>query len=81
MSGGSDYRALVTRCPAKLEPKLMGEPKAVHGMPRSREGEEGLGRRKPIPVGMGADDEGRRGRVVRGAEVRQRLNGLALSPP
>lgn len=42
-----DYRAVVTRIPANLDPTLMKEPRAVQGAPRIPAG--GCTRRKPIP--------------------------------
>lgn len=43
-----DYRATVTRIPAKLDPTLMKEPRMIQGAPSlPRGGREG--RRKPLP--------------------------------
>ena len=42
-----DYRAVVTRIPAKLDPTLMKEPRAVQGAPRIPA--NARTRRKPIP--------------------------------
>jgi hypothetical protein len=60
----------------------MGEPRAVLGVPKPREGKGGIGRRKPVPIpgaiGLGMEDRRKEKRI---AEVRQRLNGLALNAP
>lgn len=45
-----DYRAIITRIPAKLDPTLMKEPRAIQGVPRIPQTKA---RRKPIPSQLG----------------------------
>ncbi|KAF1849936.1 dDENN domain-containing protein [Cucurbitaria berberidis CBS 394.84] len=45
-----DYRAVISRIPAKLDPTLMKEPRVIQGVPRIPVGKA---RRKPIPSMLG----------------------------
>lgn len=45
-----DYRAVISRIPAKLDPSLMKEPRVIQGVPRIPMGKA---RRKPIPSMLG----------------------------
>ncbi|MCJ1476631.1 hypothetical protein MMC13_005299 [Lambiella insularis] len=45
-----DYRTIITRIPAKLDPSLMKEPRVIQGVPRINNAN---GRRKPIPSMLG----------------------------
>lgn len=45
-----DYRAVVSRQPAKLDPTLMKEPRVIQGVPRVPQQKA---KRKPIPSMMG----------------------------
>ncbi|KAF2635986.1 dDENN domain-containing protein [Massarina eburnea CBS 473.64] len=45
-----DYRAIVSRIPAKLDPTLMKEPRVIQGVPRVPQAKA---RRKPIPSMLG----------------------------
>lgn len=35
---GDNYRSIVTRVPARLDPALMKEPRAIQGVPRPEQG-------------------------------------------
>lgn len=50
-----DYRSVVSRIPAKLDPTLMKEPRVIQGVPRVPQAKA---RRKPIPsmLGPGSND-------------------------
>ncbi|CAN9317854.1 unnamed protein product [Alternaria alternata] len=45
-----DYRSVISRIPAKLDPTLMKEPRVIQGVPRVPQGKA---RRKPIPSMLG----------------------------
>ncbi|MCJ1388774.1 hypothetical protein MMC18_001624 [Xylographa bjoerkii] len=45
-----DYRSIITRIPAKLDPTLMKEPRVIQGVPRINNAKA---RRKPIPSMLG----------------------------
>ncbi|KAI1327585.1 dDENN domain-containing protein [Xylariaceae sp. FL0255] len=47
-----DYRAVTTRIPAKLDPSLMKEPRAIQGVPRPEQRKKGFVR-KQVPSMMG----------------------------
>jgi hypothetical protein len=44
-----DYRAVITRIPAKLDPALMKEPRAIQGVPRPDQGRNRGVMRKKVP--------------------------------
>jgi hypothetical protein len=46
-----DYRQIISRIPAKLDPALMKEPRVIQGVPRVPAVK--VGRRKPIPSMLG----------------------------
>ncbi|TKA63239.1 hypothetical protein B0A49_08011 [Cryomyces minteri] len=48
-----DYRQVVSRIPAKLDPTLMKEPRVIQGVPRIPQAKA---RRKPIPSMLGPND-------------------------
>ncbi|KAK1754305.1 DENN domain-containing protein 5B [Echria macrotheca] len=48
-----DYRSVVTRVPAKLDPSLMKEPRAIQGVPRPEQGKIRMNR-KQVPSMLGA---------------------------
>lgn len=50
-----DYRTVVSRIPAKLDPTLMREPRVIQGVPRIEKG-GGRAKRKPIPSMLGLAD-------------------------
>jgi hypothetical protein len=45
-----DYRSIISRIPAKLDPTLMKEPRVIQGVPRIQQAKQ---RRKPIPSMLG----------------------------
>lgn len=47
-----EYRAVTTRIPAKLDPTLMKEPRAIQGVPRPEQRKRGV-MRKQVPSMMG----------------------------
>ncbi|CAJ2511126.1 Uu.00g067510.m01.CDS01 [Anthostomella pinea] len=47
-----EYRAVVTRIPARLDPSLMKEPRAIQGVPRPEQRQKGV-MRKQVPSMMG----------------------------
>ncbi|KAI0425604.1 dDENN domain-containing protein [Xylaria sp. FL1042] len=47
-----EYRAVITRIPAKLDPALMKEPRAIQGVPRPEQRKKGV-LRKQVPSMMG----------------------------
>jgi hypothetical protein len=48
-----DYRSVISRIPAKLDPTLMKEPRVIQGVPRIPMGKA---RRKPIPSMLGLNN-------------------------
>ncbi|PVI07764.1 DENN-domain-containing protein [Periconia macrospinosa] len=50
-----DYRSVITRVPAKLDPTLMKEPRVIQGVPRMPAAKA---RRKPIPSMLGPNGMG-----------------------
>ena len=48
---GRSYHDIVTRIPAKLEEKLMKEPRMIQGVPRITERTQRASR-KPLPIGV-----------------------------
>jgi len=52
-----DYRTVTTRMPARLDPSLMKEPRAIQGIPRPEQrGTRGLAR-KQVPSMIGSPDQ------------------------
>ncbi|KAF2461476.1 AEX-3 domain-containing protein [Lineolata rhizophorae] len=51
-----DYRQVISRIPAKLDPALMKEPRAIQGVPRIPQTKA---KRKPIPSMLGPNANGR----------------------
>lgn len=49
---GGDYRAVTTRVPARLDPTLMKEPRAIQGVPRPEQRKRGV-MRKQVPSMIG----------------------------
>jgi hypothetical protein len=49
-----DYRSVISRIPAKLDPTLMKEPRVIQGVPRVPQGKA---RRKPIPSMLGPNGD------------------------
>lgn len=47
-----DYRTVITRIPARLDPALMKEPRAIQGVPRPEQRKKGV-LRKQVPSMMG----------------------------
>jgi hypothetical protein len=47
-----EYRAVITRMPARLDPSLMKEPRAIQGVPRPEQRKKGV-LRKQVPSMMG----------------------------
>ncbi|KAI1813647.1 dDENN domain-containing protein [Poronia punctata] len=47
-----EYRAVITRVPARLDPSLMKEPRAIQGIPRPEQRKKGV-LRKQVPSMMG----------------------------
>lgn len=47
-----EYRAVITRIPARLDPTLMKEPRAIQGVPRPEQRKKGV-LRKQVPSMMG----------------------------
>ncbi|KAK3315259.1 AEX-3 domain-containing protein [Apodospora peruviana] len=51
--GDRDYRAVITRVPAKLDPSLMKEPRTIQGVPRPEQGRVRGLVRKQVPSMLG----------------------------
>lgn len=48
-----EYRSVVTRIPARLDPSLMKEPRSIQGMPRTEQGRMRGVARKQVPSMIG----------------------------
>lgn len=48
-----EYKSVICRVPAKLDPTLMKEPRVVLGQPRVEQGRDGVRRRKAVPSMLG----------------------------